>query len=217
MMGRQRTVRILYMEDDPGLARLVQKKLERAGYDTDIARDGETGLAMYEQGSYDLVALDHFMPVYDGLEVIRILAARHPVPPMIMITGKGNERIAVEAMKLGARDYVVKDAEGRYLELLPSVVEHVLEQQRLIEEKKRVEEERERLIKELQQALDKVKMLSGLLPICASCKRIRDDSGYWKQIEAYVRDHSEAEFSHSICPECVKTLYDEIKGFKKSQ
>ena len=210
-MGRPKTVRVLYMEDDPGLARLVQKKLERAGYDTDIAPDGETGLAMYEQGSYDLVALDHFMPVREGLDVIRILAARDPVPPMIMITGNGNERIAVEAMKLGARDYIVKDAQGRYLELLPSVVERVLEQQRVIEEKQRVEQERERLIKDLQDALDKVKMLSGLLPICASCKRIRDDSGYWKQIEAYLRDHSEAEFSHSICPACVKKLYPGIQ------
>jgi len=79
-----------------------------------------------------------------------------------------------------------------------------------ITERKRSEEERERLVAELQKALSKVKQLSGLLPICASCKNIRDDKGYWKQMESYIRDHSEAEFSHGICPECMKKLYPDI-------
>ena len=74
-------------------------------------------------------------------------------------------------------------------------------------ERKKIEEERERLIFELREALAQVKTLSGFLPICASCKKIRDDQGYWQQIEAYIRDHSEAEFSHSICPECARELY----------
>lgn len=64
----------------------------------------------------------------------------------------------------------------------------------------------------LQKALSKIKVLSGFLPICASCKKIRDDKGYWSQIEVYIRDHSEAEFSHSICPTCVKKLYPDFKG-----
>jgi hypothetical protein len=63
---------------------------------------------------------------------------------------------------------------------------------------------------ELEKATTKVKILSGFLPICASCKQIRDDEGYWNQIESYIRDHSEAEFSHGICPECVKKLYPEL-------
>jgi PAS domain S-box-containing protein len=78
-----------------------------------------------------------------------------------------------------------------------------------ITERKLVEKERERLILELTEALSKVKILSGLLPICASCKKIRNDEGYWEQIEMYIRDHSEAEFSHSICPECTEKLYPE--------
>ncbi len=73
-----------------------------------------------------------------------------------------------------------------------------------------IEKERKKLINELQDSLQKVKMLSGLLPICASCKKIRDDEGYWSQIESYIRDRSEAQFSHSICPECAKKLYPEI-------
>jgi hypothetical protein len=69
-------------------------------------------------------------------------------------------------------------------------------------------------VAELEDALDSVNQLSGLLPICASCKKIRDDKGYWTQIEAYIRDHSEAEFSHSICPDCVQKLYGDL-GTKK--
>jgi len=79
-----------------------------------------------------------------------------------------------------------------------------------IEERKRAQIEKDNLIVELKDALTEVKTLSGLLPICASCKKIRDDSGYWNQIESYISDHSKAEFSHCICPDCAKKLYPEI-------
>jgi len=79
-----------------------------------------------------------------------------------------------------------------------------------ITESKKAEEEREKLISQLQEALDNIKTLKGLLPICANCKKIRDDKGYWNQIEAYIRDRSDAEFSHSICPECAEILYPDI-------
>ena len=83
-MPDPKAIRILYMEDDPGLARLFQKKLRRAGYLVDIAQDGEEGLAMYNAGSYDIVATDQAMPIHNGLEVIRILASQGPLPPTIM-------------------------------------------------------------------------------------------------------------------------------------
>ena len=76
--------------------------------------------------------------------------------------------------------------------------------------RKQAEKERERLLAQYQEALAKVKLLSGLLPICSHCKKIRDDQGYWQQIETYMRDHTEAEFSHSICPECAKKLYPNL-------
>lgn len=79
-----------------------------------------------------------------------------------------------------------------------------------ISKRKEVEREREQLIVELQDALSRIKTLSGLLPICASCKKIRNDEGYWEQIEGYIRDRSDAEFSHSICPDCVKRLYPDL-------
>ena len=84
---------------------------------------------------------------------------------------------------------------------------------------KRAEEEREKLITELEGALSKIKTLSGMIPICSSCKKIRDDKGYWNRLEAYIETHSDAEFSHGICPDCLKTLYptliDNDKGHKK--
>lgn len=79
-----------------------------------------------------------------------------------------------------------------------------------ITEKKLAEEEREKLIKELQKALNEVKTLRGLIPICSNCKKIRDDKGYWTQVEAYIQDHSDARFSHGICPECLQKYYPEI-------
>lgn len=79
-------------------------------------------------------------------------------------------------------------------------------------ERKRTEAEREMLVNELQNALAEIKTLSGLIPICAACKKVRDDKGFWNQIEVYVRDHSEAEFSHGICPDCAKELYPELNA-----
>ncbi len=78
--------------------------------------------------------------------------------------------------------------------------------------RKQLETEREDLIRSLQEALDSVKTLNGLLPICANCKKIRDDDGYWQQVEVYIHKHTEADFSHGLCPDCIKTLYPEFDG-----
>lgn len=86
-----------------------------------------------------------------------------------------------------------------------------------ITERKKMELSHKELIKELGDALSEVKTLSGLLPICSHCKGIRDDKGYWKQIEVYLLEHSDANFTHSICPECIKILYPEHRGLKDQQ
>ncbi|HDQ73986.1 MAG TPA: hybrid sensor histidine kinase/response regulator [Chloroflexi bacterium] len=136
-----RQIRVLYIEDDPGLARLVQRKLERKGYVVDLASDGVEGIARCQSESFDLVAVDQEMPGYSGLDVIQILTAQEKdAPPIVMITGNGSEQIAVEAMKRGASDYIVKDIEGGYLDLLPTVIKRALEQKRLREAKRRAEE-----------------------------------------------------------------------------
>jgi PAS domain-containing protein len=84
-----------------------------------------------------------------------------------------------------------------------------------ITERIQMQEEREKIIKELQAAMENIKMLSGLLPICSSCKKIRDDDGYWNQLEGYIQNHSIATFTHSVCPECFPKLYPEYAAMQK--
>jgi PAS domain S-box-containing protein len=139
-MPSEKPIRILIMEDDTGQARLAQRALERTGYAVEVAGDGDAGLALSAQGVYDVLMVDHQMPGKGGLEVLHTLALRDAFPPTIMVTGHGDETVAVEAMKLGAADYVVKDVDGRYLTLLPTVVARVLHQQCLLEEKRQAEE-----------------------------------------------------------------------------
>ena len=144
-------IRILIMEDDTAQARLAQRTLERAGYVVDWARNGDEGLAMYGAKAYDVLMVDHEMPGKGGIEVLRTLAEKGSLPPTIMVTGNGDEEVAVEAMKLGAGDYLVKDVEGRYLTLLPTVIERLLAQQRLVEEKQQAEEALQKTLAELEQ------------------------------------------------------------------
>lgn len=134
------TIRILYMEDDAGLARLVQKRLKRAGYTVDVAEDGAKGVEQYQAGEYDVLIVDQNMPGYSGLKVLEVLGEQGELLPTIMLTGTGSEETAVEAMKLGASDYVVKDAATGFLDLLPPVIERILKQHRLVEERQRAED-----------------------------------------------------------------------------
>lgn len=144
-------IRALLMEDDVGQARLAQRRLERAGYAVDWAKDGDEGLARYQPGAYDVLLIDRQMPGQDGLDVLRALTTLGSLPPTIMVTGNGDEEVAVEAMKLGAGDYIVKDVEGRYLTLLPTVIERLLAQQQLAKEKRQAEEALHQTLEELEQ------------------------------------------------------------------
>ncbi|MDR3591792.1 MAG: diguanylate cyclase [Negativicutes bacterium] len=125
--------RILCLDDDKGLGRLLQKRLQRMACAVDVAFDGEEGLRLFAKGSYDVVITDYHMPLVDGLEVLRRLKDSVPV---IVLTGEGDAKVAVEAMKLGAADYVTKDINGEYIEFLPSVIDRVLERQQLISDRK---------------------------------------------------------------------------------
>ncbi len=130
---------ILYVEDDAGLARLVQRRLGRLGYRVDLAADGEQGLAMVQHNPYQLLLVDYLLPGIDGLSLIRALAETDNLPPTIMVSGAGDLVVAVDAMKLGAEDYVVKEPDSGYLDRLPTSIERVLDRQRLLMEKARAD------------------------------------------------------------------------------
>lgn len=132
-------LRLLYIEDNEIIGLLMQERLSRHGYLVDLAKDGEEGLTKLLQTHYDLAIVDYLLPGMSGLQVLQHLVEGQPHIPAIMVTGAGNEQIAVEVMKLGVGDYLVKDRYGHYFELLPSVIERILEKQRLIDEKKRIE------------------------------------------------------------------------------
>lgn len=144
------------MEDDAGLARLLQRKLQRQSFSVEIARNGDDGLATLGKAPFDVVLLDYSMPSCDGIDVLRIMAECKTSPPVIMLTGRGNEKIAVEALQLGASDYIVKDVDMGYLELLPVVIDQVLQKQQLIRE-------REQMLKALQESEDRYRRLSAQL------------------------------------------------------
>ena len=132
-------IRILYIEDDIILALMIREQLDQYGYIVDLAKDGYEGLNKLQEGAYDVVAVDYHLPDINGLQVLQHLMESGLKVPAIMVTGEGNEQIAVAVMKLGASDYLVKDSQGNYFKILPSVIERVLEKQRSLEEKARYE------------------------------------------------------------------------------
>jgi two-component sensor histidine kinase/CheY-like chemotaxis protein len=114
--------RLLYIDDDPALSRFVQRQLGRLGHTVETAADGDSGLARLAEGGFDAVALDHYMPGRDGLDVLDAIRALPDAPPVIFVTGTSESRIAVSALKAGATDYVVKDVGGEFVELLEAAV-----------------------------------------------------------------------------------------------
>jgi len=147
--------RIIYIEDDLVEAQLLRQHLERLSYRVDLAGSGAEGLSLMASGNYAVALVDYLMPGLDGIEVMRHMALLDNPPPAIMLTGNGNEKIAVEVMKLGAADYLVKDLQLGYLELLPMVIEQVLLRRHLVEQRQemldeaRESEERYRRLVEL--------------------------------------------------------------------
>ncbi|MCI0713416.1 MAG: response regulator [Chloroflexi bacterium] len=143
-------MRILYIEDDRGTAELVRMHLEEIGYDVTIFHEGENGLAEFYIRPFDLILVDHNLPDMTGIQVIqRIRETNDFPPPMIMLTGSGDELVAVEAMKAGTDDYIVKDVRGRYLHLLENVIQKVVEKQELRRSEQRLLLEQSQLIEEL--------------------------------------------------------------------
>ncbi len=127
--------RILVIEDDQALARVIQLRLQRLGYQVEIERQGPDGLARLLESDFDLALLDYKLPGMNGLEIMRALNSLNPMPPVVMLSGVGDLTVAVEAMKLGAVDYVIKEVNRGYFELLESTIQRCLDQARMKREK----------------------------------------------------------------------------------
>ena len=140
-LERPPAVSVLYIDDDPALGRLVQRTLTRQGYDIALAGSGNEGLALLQTRSFDAVALDHFMPGREGLEVLHEIRALPDPPPVIYASGSDEGRIAIAALKAGAADYVIKDVSGVFLELLQNAIDTAVEQDRMRRRKDVMERE----------------------------------------------------------------------------
>ncbi|MHC1724702.1 MAG: response regulator [Syntrophobacteraceae bacterium] len=227
-------------EDDFLLVKDLLSRSPSSSFELNWISNYDAGIEAASRNEHDACLLDFRLGARNGLDLLREMIQAGCAAPVIFLTGQGRYELDLEAMRSGAADYLPKDQisaellersiryaiERKYAEnelrrhrdhLEELVRERTIQLEQTnhrleleIAEHKRAEVERESLIVELQVALAKVKMLSGLLPICASCKKIRDDKGYWRQLETYIHEHSEVEFSHGICPECAKRLYPEF-------
>jgi CheY-like chemotaxis protein len=196
-------MRILIADDDPVSRLMLAALLKKAGYETEEAVNGtEAWLVMQRPDAPKLAIIDWVMPEMDGLEVIRRIRAQ-PMghfPFLILLTACEKMADILAGFNAGANDYLTKPYHAEELQARLEVGRRMIDLQDRLTSK----------IAELGQALEQIKILSGIIPICAGCKKIRDDAGYWQQVEMYISKHSEAKFTHGICPECEKRLYAEL-------
>ncbi len=188
-------MRILIAEDDLVSRRMLEATLGRWGHEVLVTEDGDSAWAeLQKQDSPRLAILDWMMPGLDGVEICRRVRATTPRNPpyLILLTARGSTADVVVGLQAGADDYVTKPFERDELKARVQAGARIVELQEALAVR----------VSELEEALSRVKLLQGLLPICAYCKRVRNDDDYWQQVESYVSEHSEARFSHGICPEC---------------
>lgn len=206
-------MRILIADDDLVSRTLLVAMLKKAGHEILENSDGTAAWEdLQKPDAPRLVILDWMMPGMDGIDVVRRVRAlkQEQQPYIIMLTAKGGKADIVAGLDAGANDYLVKPFDTCELLARIEVGSRMIEMQEALSAK----------INELSRALCEIKTLRGILPICSSCKKIRDDQGYWNQVEVYVRNHTEASFSHGLCPECIRRLYPEFangvigKGYK---
>ena len=199
-------MRILIAEDDVTSRMILTAVLKKWEYEVVVVADGlEAWAALQDANAPRLAILDWMMPDMDGVEIcqrIRKIATNNPIY-IIMLTALGRKEDIVKGLKAGANDYLTKPFDNNELHARIEVGRRVIElQASLIEQ-----------IAKLTDSHDHVKTLQGLLPICMYCHKIRTDDtqNLWQRIEQYIARHSDATFSHGICPECLKTHYPGLK------
>lgn len=207
----KKRIRILLLEDVKTDAELVRQALRRGGVSFALRRVETEGefLQELERHRPDVILSDHGFPEFDGFKALELAQGRCPEVPFIFVTGAMGEEVAVASFKNGATDYILKSR----LSQLPRTVERALHEGEDRAARSRLEGERDQLIQELKDTLTRIKTLTGVLPICASCKSIHDQQHGWQPFEAYLQTHSEATLTHEICPTCLpKTPQDVSEG-----
>ena len=198
-------MQILIADDDAISRRLATHALTGCGADLSVAEDGNAAWLHIQKRRQSMVLiLDRQMPGMDGLDVCRRARLLPAFPPLyiVMVTSASDTADITAGLDAGADDYVVKPFNAAELKARTQVGMRVAA----------LQESMARRLSELEQALANVKQLRGLLPMCAYCKKIRVDDKYWQQLEGYLSDHSDAEFSHGICPECFPSVLDGIRN-----
>jgi DNA-binding response OmpR family regulator len=190
-------MRVLIADDDPVLRFALRQHLERWSFDVVECVDGNEAWQVLQEPSPPLLAIvDWSMPGIDGPTLARDLREVPALAGMyvILLTSNTSKQDVIAGLESGADDYITKPFDWDELRARVRIGSRIVGLQQALGVR----------VSELQQARGSVRTLSGLLPICAYCKRIRDDQDYWKQIEHYLSEHSNARFSHGICPDCMQ-------------
>jgi len=190
-------ITVLVIEDSIDDFSLLKEVLESSEeVEAKIFRDDrlEGAISVAKNSAIDAAIIDLSLPDSFGLDTFVAFHEKYPLMPTIIMTGSKDHDMAIEAVQKGAQDYLFK-GETSATAIIRTI---------------RYAIERQRLMTELRMALDHIKQLQGMLPICSVCKNIRDDKGYWNRIESYLSEHAEVEFTHGICPDCAKKLYPEL-------
>jgi PleD family two-component response regulator len=193
--------KILVAEDEAVTRTLLEEILASWGFQVIAVADGDQAWQAIETDDPPLLLiLDWMMPGTDGLEVCRKLRSAYPDRPTyaILLTAKEGRDDLIQGLHGGANDYIAKPFDYAELRARVEVGARVIGLQKSLTDR----------VEELQEALSRVKQLQGLLPICAYCKKVRDDKNYWQQVEAYISKHSDVQFSHGICPDCYRKLVE---------
>ncbi len=196
-------MRILIAEDDITSRALLKHMLAKWGYEVVVTKDGnEAWEALQAKDAPRLAILDWMMPGLDGVEVcrkVRQLDVSNPTY-IILLTSRSSKKDIVTGLEAGADDYIGKPYETDELRVRVKVGERVAALQSALAEQ----------VHSLQEALAHVKTLQGILPICMHCHKIRNDQQSWERLEKYITEHSDAQFSHGLCPECLKKHYPDF-------
>ena len=192
-------MRVLIAEDDPVSRRVLEATLQKWNYQITVTTDGdEAWSALSGDDPPPLLILDWMMPGRDGPEICRQLRELEGGERfyVLLLTAKSQPDDVVAGLDAGADDYITKPFHREELRARVRIGQRIIGLQTRLTDR----------VAKLEQALAEVKTLSGLLPICAYCKRIREGDDYWQAVESYFSSHSDAQFSHGVCPDCYETI-----------